>query len=270
MYLFCFSLAISLQPWSRKISFLSFWHDALLFHRYIFRWPDGNKQINSSKPSDQATNFFAFQTYKEIIPRLDETNKAALVISIICILTLAVFKEHIQPRFKKKFKVPFPIELIVVSQFIDHYRSDWSRDGPFSVMVSHITGNPTAYFNSLFRLTAANRYQCSCNYGLIVNSWWRHQMEAFSALLAFCAGNSTVQVNFPLKGQWRGAFMFSLIWTSTNGWVSNREAGDLRRHRAHYDVIVMCAHWLSCNSPRCLHVSPLLQTRVNFNPSMDK
>ena len=24
-----------------------------------------------------------------------------------------------------------------------------------------------------------------------------------------------------------------------NGWVNNREAGDLRRHRDHYDVIVM-------------------------------
>ena len=24
-----------------------------------------------------------------------------------------------------------------------------------------------------------------------------------------------------------------------NGWVNNREAGDLRRHHAHYDVIVM-------------------------------
>ena len=24
-----------------------------------------------------------------------------------------------------------------------------------------------------------------------------------------------------------------------NGWVNNREAGDLRRHRAYYDVIVM-------------------------------
>ena len=33
--------------------------------------------------------------------------------------------------------------------------------------------------------------------------------------------------------------MFSLICVSTNGWVDNREAGDLRRHRAHYDAIVM-------------------------------
>ena len=33
--------------------------------------------------------------------------------------------------------------------------------------------------------------------------------------------------------------MFSLICVLINGWVNNREAGDLRRHRAHYDVIVM-------------------------------
>ena len=41
------------------------------------------------------------------------------------------------------------------------------------------------------------------------------------------------------KGQWRGALMFSLICARINGWVNNGEAGDLRRHRAHCDVIVM-------------------------------
>ena len=46
-------------------------------------------------------------------------------------------------------------------------------------------------------------------------------------------------VNSPYKGQWRGALMFSLICALLNGWVNNDEAGDLRRHRAHYDVIVM-------------------------------
>ena len=34
-------------------------------------------------------------------------------------------------------------------------------------------------------------------------SWWRHQMETFSALLAICAGNSPVPMNSPLKRQWR-------------------------------------------------------------------
>ena len=41
------------------------------------------------------------------------------------------------------------------------------------------------------------------------------------------------------KGQWRGALMFSLICVWINEWVNNREAGDLRRYRAHYCVIVM-------------------------------
>ena len=69
--------------------------------------------------------------------------------------------------------------------------------------------------------------------------WWRHQMEIFSALLAICAGNSPVPVNSPHKGQWRGALMFSLICVWINGWVNNGEAGDLKRHRSHYDVIVI-------------------------------
>ena len=46
-------------------------------------------------------------------------------------------------------------------------------------------------------------------------------------------------VNFPHKGQWRGALMFSLICVWINDWVNNREAVDLRRYRAHSDVIVM-------------------------------
>ena len=29
---------------------------------------------------------------------------------------------------------------------------------------------------------------------------------------------------------------------SLHAWVNNREAGDLIRHRAHYDVIVMISH----------------------------
>ena len=46
-------------------------------------------------------------------------------------------------------------------------------------------------------------------------------------------------VNSPHIGQWRRALIFSLICTRINGWVNNREAGDGRRHHAHYDVIVM-------------------------------
>ena len=64
-------------------------------------------------------------------------------------------------------------------------------------------------------------------------------METFSVLLALSAGNSPVTGEFPHKGQWREALMFSLICTWINGWVNNREAGDLRLHHANYDVTVM-------------------------------
>ena len=69
-------------------------------------------------------------------------------------------------------------------------------------------------------------------------------MEMVSALLAIYAENSPVTGESPHKGQWRGALIFSLICTWINGWVNTGEAGDLRRHRAHYDVTLMIA--LSC------------------------
>ena len=69
------------------------------------------------------------------------------------------------------------------------------------------------------------------------STWWRHQMETFSALLAICAGIH--RFNSPHKGHWHGALRFSLICAWINGWVNNREAGDLRRYRAHYDVSVV-------------------------------
>ena len=50
------------------------------------------------------------------------------------------------------------------------------------------------------------------------------------------------------KGQWRGALKFSLICAWINGWVNNGEAGDLRRHCANYDVIIIKQIWRSTES----------------------
>ena len=70
-------------------------------------------------------------------------------------------------------------------------------------------------------------------------------------------------VNSPHKGQWRGALMFSLIYARINGWVNNCQAGDLRRHNAHYDVIVMqqnylCGHDLKCYLSKLRHFQTFL------------
>ena len=43
----------------------------------------------------------------------------------------------------------------------------------------------------------------------------------------------------PHKGQWCGSLVLSLICAWTNNWANNGDAGDLWRHRAHYDVTVM-------------------------------
>ena len=62
-------------------------------------------------------------------------------------------------------------------------------------------------------------------------TWWRYQMETFSASLALCVGNSPVTGEFPAKkGEWRGALVFSLIFVWINGWANSRNAGDLRRY----------------------------------------
>ena len=64
---------------------------------------------------------------------------------------------------------------------------------------------------------------------------WKH----FPRYWPFVRGIHRSPVNSPHKGQWRGALMFTLICARINGWVNNREAGDLRRYCTHYDVIVM-------------------------------
>ena len=64
---------------------------------------------------------------------------------------------------------------------------------------------------------------------------WKH----FPRYCPFVRGINRSPVNSPHKGQWRGALMFSLIRDWINAWVNSREAGDMRRYRVHYDVIVM-------------------------------
>ena len=71
---------------------------------------------------------------------------------------------------------------------------------------------------------------------------WKH----FPRHWPFVRGIHRSPVNSPHKGQWRGALMFYLICAWTNSWANNREAGDLGRHRAHYDVIVMFSLGYDC------------------------
>ena len=60
---------------------------------------------------------------------------------------------------------------------------------------------------------------------------WKH----FPRYWPFVRGIHRSAMNSPHKGKWRGDLMFSSICA----WINNRQAVDLRHHRAHYDITVM-------------------------------
>ena len=72
-------------------------------------------------------------------------------------------------------------------------------------------------------------------HGDIIIIKWKH----FPRYWPFVWGIHRSSVNSRHKDQWRRVLMFSLMCASTNGSVNNRGAGDLRCHRANYDVTIM-------------------------------
>ena len=74
---------------------------------------------------------------------------------------------------------------------------------------------------------------------------WKH----FPRYWPFVRGIHRSLVNSPYNDQWRGALIFSLICAWTYGWVNNRDAGDLRRHRAYNNDIVMVNDILKRTQP---------------------
>ena len=87
---------------------------------------------------------------------------------------------------------------------------------------------------SIHRLSYISK-RVSCHDDVIK---WKH----FLCYWPFVRGIHRPPVNSPHKGQWRGVLMFSLIYARNNSWANNGDTGDLRRHRAYCDVIVMCFH----------------------------
>ena len=81
---------------------------------------------------------------------------------------------------------------------------------------------------------------------------WKH----FPRYRPFVCGEFTGHRWIPRKGQWRRALLLFFMGAWINGWVNDREAGNLRRQRAHYDVTVMCASWDLCT--RCVFCWGLL------------
>ena len=78
------------------------------------------------------------------------------------------------------------------------------------------------------------------------DAWWRDTIhDDIIKWKHFCFtfplwGESTWYRWIPLTKASDAEFLYSFTCVWTNGWENNRNDGYLRRHRAHYDVTVMC------------------------------
>ena len=71
--------------------------------------------------------------------------------------------------------------------------------------------------------------------------------ETFSALLAPCGGNPLVTGWFPSQRPVMRSIDLFFDLRLKNVWANNLDAGDLRRHRAHYDVTgIILSETLEC------------------------
>ena len=116
----------------------------------------------------------------------------------------------------------YRVTLCRVVMRVDYVIIAWAR-----FQQSHCYVNPNCTWS------ASRLYNTRSGHDDVIT--WKH----FPRYWPFGRGIHWSPVHSPHKGQWRGALMFPLICARRNQCANNREAGDFRRHRALYDVIVM-------------------------------
>ena len=104
----------------------------------------------------------------------------------------------------------------------------------------------------LFDPNGLSREQEHTSVKHLVGSWWCHQMETFSALLALCAGNSPVTGEFPTQRPVARSFyvFFDLrvdkrLSKQSRGWWFGRPPSSLWRHcnvyPKFYGIVSICS-----------------------------
>ena len=86
--------------------------------------------------------------------------------------------------------------LVIINYMLTNTQFDSLRAGRFHHMVMNFFTNTGTMLKLLYwsaPLISGQNNNKTNN----THQWWRHQMETFSTLLALCAGNSPVTVEFP-------------------------------------------------------------------------
>ena len=132
---------------------------------------------------------------------------------------------------------------------------DWFWEG----LKKWLASSPNLFFQRRKKLPASRP-----NFHEVIK--WKH----FPRYWPFVRGIHRSPVDSPDKGQWRGALMFSFICAWINGWANNCEAGDLRCHCTHYDIIVkLFCQGLFLETTTHFGNSFRLSDFKGFNPSAD-
>ena len=106
-----------------------------------------------------------------------------------------------------------------------------------------------------------------------IQAWYIYLKNAYEWLFMMTSSNGNIfRVTGPLCGEFTGhrwipltkasdAELWRFLWSAPwiNGWANNHKPGDLRRHRTHYDVIVVYffRHCPQCN--HAIHLSIFLR-----------
>ena len=136
----------------------------------------------------------------------------------------------------------------------------WKQNVPFEYLfqmtISASWLFPCSFNFTIYRLTESREWACRpvviVGTITLVPSYSCQAIENLRDHMMTSWNGNILRVTGHLCGEFTGprwiprtkandAELWCFLWSAPkkNGWVNNREAGDLRRHRAHRDVIVM-------------------------------
>ena len=189
------------------------------FERPCFSlWRHCNGSFNFAKETQPTAHDFRYLRVKNCDKDLlsDKITHLAMHVRqyIRPLLWYFVAMKKIPTFCKRHFKIHF-LEWFLLSWFKFPRWIEWYQFSDTLIQDSH-----TVYFPEEFAINQYGYRWCE----VAPNTWWRHQME-----LTGHRGISRTKAS--------DAELWCFLWS--DGWVNNRDAGDLRRRRAQYDVIVM-------------------------------
>ena len=107
--------------------------------------------------------------------------------------------------------------------------------------------------------------------GTGITTWWRHQTETFSALLAICAGNSPVTGEFPTHRPVTRSFEVSFHLRLNKplskqwwGWWFETLSRSLWRHCNEFGTVLDVLQRHACSTVRYIYKNPTFEGNVCY------